>query len=127
MKVILINLKSNSLGDTIGVMPCIEKFISNTNDTVLFKSNPKFKSLFTKSYPNIKFFEEDMTYDKVIDLAYNFNLPLQTGFAQQLGFMDWSYIRPKVDIMESIRPIKNKFVTISVHSTSQLKYFGKGI
>jgi autotransporter strand-loop-strand O-heptosyltransferase len=123
MKTILINLKSNSLGDTIGVMPCIEKFISNTNDRVLFKSNPRFKSLFSKSYPTVIFFEDDMSYDKVIDLEYNFNLPLQTGFAQQLGFMDWIYIRPKVDITTGKRPIKNKYVTISLHSTSQLKYW----
>jgi len=123
MKTILINLKSNSLGDTIGVMPCIEKFVSNTNDVVLLKSNLRFKSLFVNSYPNVKFFEEGMTYDKVIDLEYNFNLPLQTGFARQLGFMNWTYIRPKVDIVKSNRPIKNKYVTISIHSTSQLKYW----
>jgi autotransporter strand-loop-strand O-heptosyltransferase len=123
MKTILINLKSNSLGDTIGAMPCIEKFISNTNDVVLLKSNLRFKSLFVNSYPNVKFFEEGMTYDKVIDLEYNFNLPLQTGFARQLGFMNWTYIRPKVDFVKSNRPIKNKYVTISIHSTSQLKYW----
>jgi autotransporter strand-loop-strand O-heptosyltransferase len=123
MKTILINLKSNSLGDTIGVMPCIEKFVSNTNDVVLLKSNLRFKSLFVNSYPNVKFFEEGMTYDKVIDLEYNFNLPLQTGFARQLGFMNWTYIRPKVDFVKSNRLIKNKYVTISIHSTSQLKYW----
>ena len=89
MKTILINLKSNSLGDTIGIMPCIEKFILNTSDDVYLKSNPRFNSLFTKSYPMVKFFEEGMSYDKTIDLDYNFNLPLQTGFAHQLGFIDW--------------------------------------
>jgi autotransporter strand-loop-strand O-heptosyltransferase len=123
MKTILIQLNSNSLGDTIGVMPCVEKFISNTKDIILFKSNPRFKSLFVKSYPTIKFFEEGMTYDKIIYLEYDFNLPLQTGFARQLGFMNWTYIRPKVDFVKSNRPIKNKYVTISIHSTSQLKYW----
>jgi autotransporter strand-loop-strand O-heptosyltransferase len=83
----------------------------------------RFKSLFVNSYPNVKFFEEGMTYDKVIDLEYNFNLPLQTGFARQLGFMNWTYIRPKVDFVKSNRLIKNKYVTISIHSTSQLKYW----
>ena len=123
MKTILINLKSNSLGDTIGIMPCLEKFILNSSDDVYLKSNPKFNSLFTKSYPMVKFFEEGLNYDKTIDLVYNFNLPLQTGFAIQLGFMDWKYIQPKVDIIEQPRPIKNKYVTISIHSTSQLKYW----
>ena len=123
MKTILINLKSNSLGDTIGIMPCLEKFILNSSDDVYLKSNPKFNSLFTKSYPMVKFFKEGLNYDKTIDLVYNFNLPLQTGFAIQLGFMDWKYIQPKVDIIEQPRPIKNKYVTISIHSTSQLKYW----
>jgi len=123
MKTILIDLKSNSLGDTIGSIPCVETFISKTSDNVIFKTNSRFNSLFTKSYPTIKFFEEGMSYDKKIDLEYNFNLPLQTGFANQLGFMDWEYIQPKVDIIEKPRPIKNKYVTISIHSTSQLKYW----
>jgi hypothetical protein len=56
MKTILINLKSSSLGDTIGVMPCVEKFMSNTNDNVIFKSNPRYNSLFVKSYPFINFY-----------------------------------------------------------------------
>jgi autotransporter strand-loop-strand O-heptosyltransferase len=123
MKTILINLKSSSLGDTIGVMPCIEKFISNTNDNVLIKSNPRYNSLFLKSYPSVNFYTDGTHYDKQIDLDYNFNLPLQTGFANQLGFMDWEYIQPKVDVPESERPIKGKYVTISIHSTSQLKYW----
>jgi autotransporter strand-loop-strand O-heptosyltransferase len=123
MKTILINLKSNSLGDTIGIMPCLEKFISNTTDNVYLKSNSRFNSFFTKSYPTVKFFEEGINYDKTIDLEYNFNLPLQTGFAHQLGFMDWEYIQPKIDIIEKPRPIKGKYVTISIHSTSQLKYW----
>jgi autotransporter strand-loop-strand O-heptosyltransferase len=123
MKKILINLDSESLGDTIGVMPCIEKFISNTTDNVYLKSNSRFNSFFTKSYPTVKFFEEGINYDKTIDLEYNFNLPLQTGFAHQLGFMDWEYIQPKIDIIEKPRPIKGKYVTISIHSTSQLKYW----
>lgn len=123
MNTTLIILNSTSLGDTIGVMPCIEKFISNTTDNVLVKTNPRYNFLFTKSYPMVKFFEEGMEFDKQITLDYNFNLPLQTGFANQLGFMDWEYVQPKVDIPESERPIKGKYVTISIHSTSQLKYW----
>jgi len=123
MKTILVNLESNSLGDTIGIMPCLEKFISNTEDSVLLKANQRFKTLFTNSYPMVKFYEEGMKYDKKIDLKYNFNLPLQTGFANQLGFMDWEYVQPKVDFTPKERPIKGKYVTLSIHSTSQLKYW----
>ena len=123
MNTTLIILNSTSLGDTIGVMPCIEKFILNTTDNVLVKTNPRYNFLFSKSYPMVKFFEEGMKFDKQITLDYNFNLPLQTGFANQLGFMDWEYVQPKVDAPDSERPIKGKYVTISIHSTSQLKYW----
>lgn len=123
MKTILIQINSNSLGDTISIMPCVEYYLSNNNDNVLVKSNPIYNSLFRESYPNIKFFEDGMNYDKKIELNYNFNLPLQTGFAQQLGYFDWKYIRPKVDFVEKERPIKGKYVTMGLHSTSQLKYW----
>lgn len=123
MNTILIILNSTSLGDTIGVMPCIEKFISNTEDNVLLKINPIYNFLFTNSYPTIKFYEEGMDFDKQIELNYTFNLPLQTGFANQLGFMNWKYIQPKIDIPIGERPIKGKYVVINIHSTSQLKYW----
>jgi autotransporter strand-loop-strand O-heptosyltransferase len=123
MRTILIQVNSNSLGDTVAIMPCVEYYMSKTNDNVLVKSNPRYNSLFKESYPNIKFFEDGMSYDKKIELNYNFNLPLQTGFAQQLGFFNWEYIKPKVDIPNRERPIKGKYVTISIHSTSQLKYW----
>ena len=122
MRTILIQINSNSLGDTIAIMPCVEYYMSKNNDNVLVKSNPRYNSLFKESYPNIIFFEDGMSYDKKIELNYNFNLPLQTGFAQQLGYFDWEYIRPKVDFIEKERPIKGRYVTISLHSTSQLKY-----
>jgi autotransporter strand-loop-strand O-heptosyltransferase len=123
MRTILIQVNSNSLGDTIAIMPCVEYYMSKTNDNVLVKSNSRYNSLFKESYANIKFFEDGMSYDKKIELNYNFNLPLQTGFAQQLGFFNWEYIKPKVDIPNKERPIKGKYVTISIHSTSQLKYW----
>jgi autotransporter strand-loop-strand O-heptosyltransferase len=123
MKTILIELYSYSLGDTIAIMPCVEDFVSKTEDNVLLKVNPRFHSLFTNSYPTVKFYQTDDTFDKKINLHFNFNLPLQTGFAHQLGFMDWKYVRPKVDIVVNERPIKSKYITISIHSTSQLKYW----
>ena len=115
---------SNSLGDTITIMPCLEYFISKTQDNVVLKVNPRFHFLFINSYPTIKFYQENEHFDKKIELHFKFNLPLQTGFAQQLGFMDWTYIRPKVDITVKERPIKSKYVSMSIHSTSQLKLIG---
>lgn len=123
MSTILITINSTSLGDTIGVMPCIEKFIETTQDKVLVRGNPQHYSLFSKSYPSIIFYENGMSFDKSLKLEYDFNSPLQTGFAKQLGFQDWTYIRPRVDLPDGVRPIKGKYVAISIHSTSQLKYW----
>jgi len=123
MKTILIKLLSNSLGDTIAIMPCVDYFIERSSDNVLLQINKNFEFLFRNSFPKIKYFSEDMNFDKKIDLVYNHTKPLQTGYANQLGFIDWSYIRPKVDSFTSDRPIKNKYVSMSIHSTSQLKYW----
>lgn len=123
MKTVLIELISNSLGDTIAIMPCVEYFVSKTEDTVLLKINPRYHFLFVNSYPTIRFYQNDESFDKKIELHYNFNLPLQTGFAQQLGYIDWTYIRPKVDVIIKERPVKSKYISISIHSTSQLKYW----
>jgi len=123
MKTVLISLESRALGDSIAIMPCVERFISNSKDNVLLKINPRYHFLFANSYPTIKFYQENDSFDKKIELRYNFNLPLQTGFAQQLGYIDWTYIRPKVDITIKERPVKSKYVSISIHSTSQLKYW----
>ena len=122
MSDILINLLSKSLGDTIALMPVVEEFQKNNNN-VLVSVNPNFHKLFFESYPNIKFYNEGMSYGKKIDVGFNFSKPMQHGFAEQLGFMEWNYIRPKVDSFKKSRPIKNKFVCLGVHSTAQLKYW----
>lgn len=122
MSKILIELLSNSMGDTIGAMPCINKF-SEINSDVIVRINPFFEKFFKNSFPNIVFYREGMDYSKHLKIDYDFTKPLQSGFAEQLGFMNWEYIRPKIDINIGKRPIKNKYVTISVHSTSQLKYW----
>ena len=122
MSKILVELLSNSMGDTIGAMPCINKF-SEINSEVIVRINPFFEKFFKTSFPDIVFYREGMEYSKHLKIDYDFTKPLQTGFAEQLGFMDWEYIRPKIDVNIGERPIKNKYVTISVHSTSQLKYW----
>lgn len=122
MNNILVNLLSKSLGDTIALMPVVEEFRKNNNN-VLVSINPNFHKLFFESYPEIKFYVDGTPYVKKIDIDFDFTKPMQHGFAKQLGFMEWTYIRPKVDSFKTQRPIKNKFVTLGVHSTSQLKYW----
>jgi autotransporter strand-loop-strand O-heptosyltransferase len=122
MGTVLIEMLSNSLGDTIGAMPCIDEFRKNHGD-VIVKINPYFENLFKESFPEIKYFREGMECGKEVKIDYKFTKPLQTGFAEQLGFMDWKYRRPKVDSIKGERPIKSKYVVIGIHSTAQLKYW----
>jgi autotransporter strand-loop-strand O-heptosyltransferase len=122
MSVVYVELLSNSMGDTIGVMPVLEEF-RKINPNLIVRINPFFEKFFINSFPNIKYYCEGMSYDKHLKIDYDFTKPLQTGFAEQLGFMDWKYKRPKIDSFKKERPIKNKYITISIHSTAQLKYW----
>ena len=58
-----------------------------------------------------------------ISIDYVFNKSIQGGYAEQLGFENPPYIRPVVSIPELLRPIKNKYIALGVHSTCQVKYW----
>lgn len=124
MKKILLKLKSNSLGDTIASVPYVSEYCNNSENIIHFFINKSFIFLFLESYPNIKFISEIIeSYDEEIILDTMVLENLQLGFATQLGFTNPKYIRPNIVIEKKERPIKNKFVTIGVQSTSQLKYW----
>lgn len=122
-KTVLVELNSVSLGDTISSMPCVDHFRSINKFNVIYKINPEYEFLFKDSYPEIIWYKSELPYDKKIVISYDFNNPIQTGFAKQLGFFEWTYIKPKIDFTPKERPIKNKYVSIGIHSTSQLKYW----
>jgi autotransporter strand-loop-strand O-heptosyltransferase len=126
MKKILVNIISKSIGDTIASLPYVEKFQSvNPNDEVYLSINSWMVSYFEPVYPTIKFIteNENIVFDEIINLEYNFNKNIQQGYAEGLGFSDFEYIRPKMVIPKLKRPIKNKYVAIGIHSTAQLKYW----
>ena len=123
MKTILLNLDSNSIGDTICFMPCANYFLERYDEKVLVKINPSFHRFFLESYPNIEFYKDGSNYDKEIIIKYDFTKPMQTGFAEQMGFFKWEYIRPKIDKPTGKSPFNKKFITSGIHSTAQLKYW----
>jgi len=123
MKKVLIKIESNALGDTIISMPYIEKYRHDNNLDVYVKLNPKFYFLFELNYPNLKFVDSEEGFEEIIPIHYNFLKNIQEGFAHDLGFKNWKYIKPNITLEPKQRPIKGKYVTISVHSTSQLKYW----
>ena len=119
----LIDLHSNSLGDTIAIMPYLDLYAIKHNVQVYLRGPIHFSNLFKKSYPNIILtHKKDEGFEKVIHITHDFSKPLQQYFAETLGY-DYSYIRPKIDSFKTKRPIKGKYVTFGIHSTAQLKYW----
>ena len=125
MKRVYIHLLSNSIGDTIASTPYVLEYVKKHGVTVYFNINDPYIFLLENSYPEIKFIGRNASieYDEKIDLDYIFFKSVQGGYAEQLGFEDPKYIRPVVSIPDLPRPIKNKYVTLGVHSTCQLKYW----
>lgn len=124
MKKVLVEIISNSMGDNIAAMPYIDLFRSKFNYEVTVKINPIFKILFEKSYPELIFLNDiDEVYDKILKLDYIFHKNIQEGYANQLGFKDWKYIRPKVYFEPSENKFNKKYISAGIHSTSQLKYW----
>jgi autotransporter strand-loop-strand O-heptosyltransferase len=122
----LIFVESFSIGDTVAAMPYIEKFVSvNTSDEIDVSISDSLISILQESYPSINFVGKNSgnVYEKILPLKYVFDKPLQQVYAEQLGFFNAEYLRPRVKIPNMKRPIKSKYITIGVHSTAQLKYW----
>ena len=126
MRKVLVFIESFSIGDTVAAIPYINKFQEvNLTDDISVSINDWLIPYFETIYPDLKFIGKNTGYvfDKIIDLKYNYNKSIQQGYAEQLGFINTPYIRPNILIPNMERPIKNKYVTIGAHSTSQLKYW----
>jgi autotransporter strand-loop-strand O-heptosyltransferase len=125
MKTVYIHLLSNSMGDTIASTPYVLEYSKKHNVKVYFGINDLYIFLLKDSYPNIVFIGRNVSveYDEKIEIDYVFSKSVQGGYAEQLGFENPKYIRPVVSIVESPRPINNKYIAFGVHSTSQLKFW----
>jgi autotransporter strand-loop-strand O-heptosyltransferase len=125
MKTVYIHLLSNSIGDTIASTPYVSEYQKKHGVNVIFNINDPFIFLLNESYENIEFVGRNdvVEYDEKISIDYVFNKSIQGGYAEQLGFENPPYIRPVVSIPELLRPIKNKYIALGVHSTCQIKYW----
>ena len=124
----LIDISGAGIGDILVTIPYLEKFRVENSCEVYFKvKHPNIGDIFKKSYPHINFFtrkDENIIFDRVITLTHdNHTIPLQQIFAEQLGYKNAEYLQPIVDDIECERPIKNRYVVISMQSTSQCKYW----
>ena len=125
MKTVYIHLLSNSIGDTIASTPYVSEYQKKHNVNIIFNINDPFIFLLNEVYENIQFIGRNdiAEYDEKISIDYVFNKSIQGGYAEQLGFENPPYIRPVVSIPELLRPIKNKYIALGVHSTCQVKYW----
>lgn len=123
MNNILINIISKSIGDNLASIPYINKYKEdNLNYNIYVSCNELLKPYIIDSYPNLNFSELN-NYDKIINLDYNFNLPIQKGYAIQLGYTGDEYIRPILNFNPKEKPLDKKYVCFGVHSTMQMKYW----
>lgn len=129
MKRILIEFcgLNTGLGDVIAVMPYVEKFRQYHNCILYFQTRQHIvPKLYKKTYPEINFLmrDERVEFDVEIVIEHpSAPVSLQKILAEQLGFINPEYLRPRVDSFKKERPIKNKYVVIGVHSTAQAKYW----
>jgi len=114
-------LEPYAMGDIISAMPVIDYYSKDNNVHVNLTITAPYEFMFIESYPNITFGGYDY-YDYTLNYL-EFYKPMQHGWATQLGYDNWLYIRPMVDRPKSSRQIKNKYVSIGIHSTAQSKYW----
>lgn len=120
----LIFSPSSALGDSIGLMPYAQAYAERAGvkcDVVC-----GFDFLFEGVYPDINIIPEQRDYSSYTELIpchYKFDLPLQEGFARQLNMYKRAPIRPKVVKSGKERPMKDKYVCFSTHSTAQAKHW----
>lgn len=133
----LVVIESNSLGDSIGAIAVIEKWRKQTNKDISVVC--KFADIFKNSFPDLKIYEKDKSsinyssengliylndvpHTEKISTIYKFDVPLLDGYAQDFN-INADDVIIKVDKPNGERPIKGKYVCISVHSTAQCKYW----
>jgi len=128
---VLIELGSGSLGDCIAWAPYAEEFrkINGCDVYCLTDRN----DLYRNSYPDVKFIErkdkEKHTFDKEYKVGWYDDTPKEVKNREEqytasyyLG-LKHKEVKPKIDIHNKERNIEGKYVCISVHSTSQCKYW----
>lgn len=127
MSKILVFVESFSIGDTTAALPYIEQFKkTNPNDDVYASISDWLIPFFEPVYPSLIFVgkKSNIQFDKILPLKYeHYDKSIQHGYAEQLGFINENYLRPKIIKPELDRPIKSKYVAIGIHSTAQLKYW----
>ena len=125
-------LRSNSaaLGDTIAFVPYAQRWAFEMN--LVVDVDCAWGEIFDRSrYPNLRFVERDAktsSYSHVWRFEYQFDRPLQRGYADQLGlWQDGGFEELPASVRGSglKRPIKERYVCLGVQTTTQCKYWNR--
>lgn len=132
-KKIYINFDSKALGDTIAWIPYVEEFRKKYECEIVVSTFHNI--LFETQYPNLKFVKPGSIVNNIYT-QYNigwFNnenknpkdpyiIPLQQTATDILG-LHFTEIKPNISHPSNKPNIKEKYVTLSVQSTAQAKYW----
>lgn len=132
---VMIVLDSKAMGDTLAWFPMVEEFRKKHNAQIIVVTY--WNKFFKDKYPDMEFAEPGSV---VPDIFAQFNVgcfdndlnknkfnwritPLQKVAADQLGVSPWKESIPNISFKIMDRPIKEKYVAISEHSTFLSKYW----
>ena len=137
-KIVRVRLDSSSLGDTIAWLPHVNEFAEKNNCNVIvstFKNflfdtdkysrltfvNPDEIANTYASY-NIGWFYDNDSFNRFKNPRDFKNIPLQAVTTDILGLHQGS-LKPFIKINDTSRPLKEKYICIAIHSTTQAKYW----
>ena len=136
-KNVYIQIDSSSIGDTLAWTPYVDEFRKKNNCNVYFSTH--WNKWFINQYTEINFLEPGQIdsiknlyacyligWYQPIDINKNpidyRTIPLQKTATDILG-LEYKEIRPKIEIAEGFRPIKEKYVCIAQFSTANSKHW----
>jgi autotransporter strand-loop-strand O-heptosyltransferase len=120
----LINFITDSLGDNIAFSPYADIYQKKFGGQVFVKT--KWHNILSSDNENVFFVDKNYSdnFDKTHNICFEFVAkPMQKIVCDQLG-IEYKEIIPKIkDTNKFSFKKKKKYICISVHSTSQMKYW----
>jgi autotransporter strand-loop-strand O-heptosyltransferase len=130
-KRVFISFESKALGDTLAWMPYCREFAKHYECKVIVSTFKNF--MFEKTYPDLEFVDrgeivKDLAamieigwyWDKEKEPVNPILIPLQQS-ATNILKLPYQEIQPDIDFTPAERPVPEKYVCISMYSTSQCK------
>lgn len=121
MKRVKITSGASGLGDTICTLGYVDEYQRKHEVELYYPVNESYRCLFDGVYTNIKFYDTDI-FDETIKIDIYYDKPMMKSVADKLG-LEYREIRPKINCICKDRPIKQRYVTLSMQSTHQGRYW----